>query len=91
MNKRFCLSLLFPILALLGYSQQATGVDESMPVMSSHDTIDYAKLCAHYKIWVVRDASAEKKKYRTHEMILQIGEKVSKFCDYLRFQLDNCV
>ena len=89
MNKRVCLSLLFSILALLGYSQQVTGGDESMPVMSSHDTIDYAKLCAHYKIWAVRDASADEKKYRTHEMILQIGEKVSKFCDYLCFQNDS--
>lgn len=89
MNKRVCLSLLFSILALLGYSQQVTGGDESMPVMSSHDTIDYAKLCAHYKIWAVRDASADEKKYRTHEMILQIGEKVSKFCDYFYFQNDS--
>ena len=91
MNKRICLSLLFPILALFGYSQQTTGLDESMPMISPHDTIDNAKLCAHYKIWVVRDASAEKKKYRTYEMFLQIGEKVSKFSDYNLFLGDSAV
>lgn len=91
MYKRFYLFVFASIIGVLGYAQQMTGLDESMPLISPHDTIDYAKLCAHYKIWVVRDASAEKKKYRTHEMFLQMGEKVSKFSDYNQFVGDSAV
>ena len=89
MYKRFYLFVFASIIGVLGYAQQATGMDETMPGVALRDTIDYAKICAHYKMWVVVDVSAEKKKYRTYEMLLQMGEKVSKFSDYMRFLNDS--
>lgn len=91
MRKYF--SLLFLLVAVSSYGQRIIGLNdlESKPNISPHDTIDRAVLCVHYKMWEVMDARDEKKKYRTYDMFLQIGEKISKFSDYNRYVNDSTV
>lgn len=74
-------------------AQRAVNIGDlaSKPATSPRDTIDHATLCVHYKMWEVGDPQAEKKKYRTYDMFLQIGEKMSKFSDYNRYLNDSIV
>ena len=76
------------------YGQRLVGLNDmslSKSNLPLRDTIDHAVLCVHYKMWEVKDSRVEKKKYRTYDMFLQIGEKMSKFSDYNRYLNDSTV
>lgn len=84
----------FLIVAIGCHGQRLVGLNEmssSKPNLPLRDTVDFAVLCVHYKMWEVKDSRVEKKKYRTYDMFLQIGEKMSKFCDYNRYLNDSTV
>lgn len=88
------LFIAFLIVTIGCHGQRLVGLND-MPSSKSNlplrDTIDHAVLCVHYKMWEVKDSREEKKKYRTYDMFLQIGKKMSKFSDYNRYLNDSTV
>lgn len=89
---RIKLYIILSFIATCSYAQVAIkGVDaNSLPLTLPIDTLDKAILCVHYKLSMINDTRI-KTDYQNHDLMLQIGSKISKFSDYRDYVNDSIV